>query len=156
MKTNAARILDQLNIQYEIRTYDVTDEEVNAVLTAGKIGLAPAHVYKTLVGRGETTGVVVASIPADAELDLKKFAQVSGNKRIELVAVKEIQGLTGYIRGGVSPLGMKKIYPYYLHENAIELTIVSVSAGKRGAQILLSGSDLLRATGAKPAALIRA
>jgi Cys-tRNA(Pro)/Cys-tRNA(Cys) deacylase len=87
---------------------------------------------------------------------LEEFAQVSGNKRIELVAVKEIQGLTGYIRGGVSPLGMKKIYPYYLHENAIELTIVSVSAGKRGAQILLSGSDLLRATGAKPAALIRA
>lgn len=153
-KTNAARILDQAGVAYELRTYEVEDES-NAVLTAQKIGLPPAQVFKTLVGRGDVTGVIAASIPADAELDLKKLAHVSGNKKVELVAVKELLGLTGYIRGGVSPLGMKKDYPYFIHESAAELECVSVSAGKRGMQILLSGQDLIRMRSATVAHLVR-
>lgn len=153
MKTNAARILDQLGVQYAIRTY-ADDPDSDAMDVAQKVGLPPEQVFKTLVTRGDA-GIVVASIPADAELDLKRLAQVSGNKRVELVAVKEIQGLTGYIRGGVSPLGMKKTYPYYLHNTAAELPVISISAGKRGAQLLLSGADLVRATSAHVTALTR-
>lgn len=155
MKTIAARILDQLKIPYELVAYAWSEEELDAVSVARKIGLPPEQVFKTLVLRGDRTGVLVASIPGSAELDLKRLAAVSGNKKVEMVPVKEIQGLTGYVRGGVSPLGMKRQYPYYLDETAEILDRLAVSAGQRGLQLVLSGPDLIRATGAKLADITR-
>lgn len=155
MKTIAARILDQMKIAYELRAYDWDEEELDAVTAARKVGLPPEQVFKTLVARGDKTGVLVACIPGNAELDLKQLAAVSGNKKVEMVPVKEIQGLTGYIRGGVSPLGMKKQYPFYLDETAEIIDLISVSAGQRGLQMLLSGPDLARATSATLTALTK-
>lgn len=155
MKTIAARILDQLKVAYELREYDWNEEELDAVTVARKVGLPPEQVFKTLVVRGDRTGVLVACIPGNAELDLKQLATVSGNKKVEMVPVKEIQGLTGYIRGGVSPLGMKKQYPFYLDETAEIIDLLAVSAGQRGLQMLLSGEDLIRATGAHLAGITK-
>ncbi|MHB9145649.1 MAG: Cys-tRNA(Pro) deacylase [Symbiobacteriia bacterium] len=155
MKTIAVRILDQLKIPYELREYPWSEDELDAVTVAYKIGLPPEQVFKTLVVRGDRTGVLMACVPGSAELDLKALAAVSGNKRVEMVPVKEIQGLTGYIRGGVSPLGSKKAYPLYLDTAAAGLGQVSVSAGQRGLQMILSGPDLARATRAKLASLTR-
>jgi Cys-tRNA(Pro)/Cys-tRNA(Cys) deacylase len=155
MKTIAARILDQLKIPYELREYDWNEEELDAVTVARKVGLPPEQVFKTLVVRGDKTGVLVACIPGNAELDLKQLAAVSGNKKVEMVPVKEIQGLTGYIRGGVSPLGMKKQYPVFLDETAEIIDLISVSAGQRGLQLWLSGPDLARATQATLAPLCK-
>ena len=155
MKTNAARILDELNIPYEIREYEWSEDELDAVTVAGKIGLPPGQVFKTLVGRGDRTGVVVASIPGDTELDLKALAAVSGNRSVEMVPVKQLPGLTGYVRGGVSPLGMKRAFPIFLDETAEIIDVLAVSAGQRGVQLVLAGSDLIRATEATLAALGR-
>ncbi len=154
-KTIAARILDQMKITYELREYEWNEEELDAVTVARKVGLPPEQVFKTLVVRGDKTGVLVACIPGDGELDLKALAGASGNKKVEMVPVKEIQGLTGYIRGGVSPLGMKKSYPFYLDETAEIIDVISVSAGQRGLQMLLSGPDLIRATNGTLAALAK-
>lgn len=145
MKTIAARILDDLQVPYELRQYDWNEAELDAVTVARKIGLPPEQVFKTLVLRGDKTGVLVACIPGSSELDLKALAAVSGNKKVEMVPVKEIEGLTGYIRGGVSPFGMKRRYPFYLDETAEICDLISISAGKRGMQILLSGPGLIRA-----------
>lgn len=155
MKTIAARMLDQMKIGYELRTYDWSEDELDAVTVAHKIGLPPEQVFKTLVVHGDKTGVLMACIPAPANLDLKALAQVSGNKKVEMVPVKEIQALTGYIRGGVSPLGSKKVYPLYVDESALALDSVSVSAGVRGTQMLLKGADLAKATNARPVPLCR-
>ncbi|MHB0886397.1 MAG: Cys-tRNA(Pro) deacylase [Bacillota bacterium] len=155
MKTNAARILDELGIPYEIRGYEWSEDELDAVTVAGKIGLPPEQVFKTLVGRGDRTGVVVASIPGSTELDLKALAAVSGNKSVEMVSVKELQGLTGYVRGGVSPLGMKRAFPTFLDETVEIIDVLAVSAGQRGTQLVLAGPDLIRASGATLAALGR-
>lgn len=155
MKTIAARILDQMDIAYELREYEWNEEELDAVTVAHKVGLPPEQVFKTLVARGDKNGVLVAAIAGDRELDLKALATVSGNKKVEMVHVKELQGLTGYIRGGVSPLGMKKAYPFYLDETAEIIDVISISAGQRGLQILLAGPDLIRATNATLAALTK-
>lgn len=149
MKTIAARMLDQLKIAYELREYEVSEDELDAVTVAGKVNMPPEATFKTLVARGDKTGVVMACIPGNAELDLKKFASATGNKRVELVAVKEIQALTGYIRGGVSPLGTKKKYPFYLDQTALDHERISVSAGQRGLQMILAPADLQRAATAK-------
>ena len=146
MKTIAARILDQLNITYELRAYEVNEDELDAVSVARKVMLPPAAVFKTLVARGDKTGVMMALVAADAELDLKKLATISGNKKIELVAVKELLGLTGYIRGGCSPLGAKKKYPVIIDETVILSEQVSISAGQRGLQLIVAPDDLQRAT----------
>jgi Cys-tRNA(Pro)/Cys-tRNA(Cys) deacylase len=146
MKTNAARILDQLNIAYELRAYEVNEEELDAVTVARKVKMPPEAVFKTLVARGDKTGVIMALVAAAAELDLKTLATVSGNKKIELVAVKELLPLTGYIRGGCSPLGAKKKYPVFIDETVILSEQVSISAGQRGLQIILAPDDLQRAT----------
>ena len=146
MKTIAARILDQLNIPYELRAYEVNEDELDAVSVARKVNLPPAAVFKTLVARGDKTGVMMALVAADAELDLKKLATISGNKKIELVAVKELLGLTGYIRGGCSPLGAKKKYPVIIDETVILSEQVSISAGQRGLQLIVAPDDLQRAT----------
>lgn len=155
MKTIAARLLDQLKIAYELRAYEVNEDELDAVTVARKVNMAPEATFKTLVARGDKTGVVVACIPGDVELDLKKFAAITGNKNVDLVAVKEIQCLTGYIRGGVSPLGSKKKYPLWVDETAILHDRISVSAGQRGLQIILSPDDLQRATEATMADLTK-
>jgi len=138
MKTLAARILDQAKVPYELRAYEWNEAELDAVTVAGKIGLPPEQVFKTLVVRGDKTGVLIACIPGNAELDLKQLAAVSGNKKVDMVPVREIHELTGYVRGGVSPLGMKKAYGFYLDEMAEILDPISVSAGQRGLQMLLA------------------
>jgi Cys-tRNA(Pro)/Cys-tRNA(Cys) deacylase len=155
MKTLAARMLDQWQIRYELRAYEVNEDELDAISVARKVEMPPAATFKTLVARGDKTGVVMACIPGDAELDLKKFAAVTGNKKVELVAVKEIQALTGYLRGGVSPLGSKKKYPLYLDETALLHESISVSAGQRGLQIIIAPEDLQRAAQATLADLAK-
>ena len=155
MKTLAARMLDQLKMSYELRAYEVNEDELDALTVARKVNMPPDATFKTLVARGDKTGVVMACIPGDAELDLKKFAAVTGNKKVELVAVKEIQGLTGYIRGGVSPPGTKKKYPLFLDETALLHESISVSAGQRGLQIIIAPEDLQRATQAALADLAK-
>ena len=145
-KTNAARILDAAGIHYELREYQVDEEDLSAPPVAEKIGLPAEQVFKTLVARGDRNGVLMACIPANTELDLKALAGASGNKKVELVAVKEVLGLTGYIRGGVSPIGARKPYPFYLDETADLWDVISVSAGVRGCQMLLAPDDLARVT----------
>jgi Cys-tRNA(Pro)/Cys-tRNA(Cys) deacylase len=139
-------MLDAAGIRYEIREYEVDEEDLSAPHVAEAIGMPPEQVFKTLVARGDYTGVLMACIPANSELDLKALAAASGNKKLELVAMKEVLGLTGYIRGGVSPVGTKKPYPFYLDETAQLWDTISVSAGLRGRQMLLAPSDLVRVT----------
>ena len=143
-KTNAARILDSAGIHYELREYQVDENDLSAPHVAEAIGMPPEQVFKTLVARGDRTGVLLACIPANSELDLKALAAASGNKKVELVAVKEVLPLTGYIRGGVSPVGTRKPYPLYLDETADLWDIISVSAGLRGCQLVLAPGDLAR------------
>ena len=148
-KTNAARILDAAGVVYELREYAVDEAHLAAPEVAAAIGMPPEQVFKTLVARGDRTGVVLAVIPGNGELDLKALANASGNKKVELVAVKEVLGLTGYVRGGVSPVGTKKAYPVYLDETAALWDRISVSAGMRGCQMLVAPDDLIRVTGAE-------
>jgi Cys-tRNA(Pro)/Cys-tRNA(Cys) deacylase len=131
-------------VTYELRHYPVDEEHLSAPQVAEAIGMPPEQVFKTLVARGDRTGVVLASIPANTELDLKGLATASGNKKVALVPVKEVLGLTGYIRGGVSPIGTKRPYPLYLDETADLWDVISVSAGIRGCQVLLRPADLVR------------
>jgi len=148
VKTNAARILDREGIHYELREYPVDENDLSAPHVAEAVGMPPEQVFKTLVLRGDRTGVLLAAIPANAELNLKALATASGNKKVEMVALKEVLGLTGYIRGGVSPLGTKREYPLYLEETAGLWDTIAVSAGMRGCQMLLAPDDLVRVTGA--------
>lgn len=154
MKTNAARILEQLGIDFSLREYLVDENDLSAVSVAGKIGLPPDQVFKTLVVRGDRTGILLAIVPGDSELDLKRLASVSGNKSVALVPLKEVQPLTGYIRGGVSPLGTRKRFPAFLDDSAEVWDELAVSAGIRGTQLLLAPADLIRATGAVVADLV--
>src|SRR5450631_826013 len=149
VKTNAARILDAAGVHYELRQYAVDEDDLSAPRVAEKIGMPPEQVFKTLVARGDRTGVLMACIPANSELDLKALAAASGNKKVELVAVKEVLSLTGYIRGGVSPVGARKPYPVYLDETADLWDNVAVSAGIRGCQMVLAPGDLVRAVDAQ-------
>ena len=141
-KTNATRLLDAAKIPYELREYAYTEDDLSGVHAAQELGMDPDRVFKTLVARGDRTGVCVFCIPVAAELELKRAAAVSGNKKLEMVHVKELLTLTGYIRGGCSPVGMKKKYPTYIDETAQLYDAVAVSAGRRGLQILLSPEAL--------------
>lgn len=145
-KTNVARILDRAKIEYEIFDYDVDPIELGAERVAEKTGQHIRHIYKTLVLSGDKSGVIVVCIPGSSELNLKAIAQISGNKKCAMVPMKEIQELTGYIRGGCSPLGMKKQFPTYLDQSALDLEYVFVSAGMRGKQIKINPKDLLSVT----------
>lgn len=145
-KTNAVRLLEQLGIDYELREYEVDPNDLAAETVAAKIGLPPEQVFKTLVARGERNGVCMAVIPADQELNLKSLANASGERKIELIPVKELQSLTGYIRGGVTALAAKREFPVYVDETIELFHVISVSAGTRGLQILLAPADYLRAT----------
>ena len=155
MKTNAARLLDSLGITYEIREYEVDPEDLAAESVARKVGLPPEQVFKTLVARGDKHGVCFAVVPGDQQLDLKALAQLSGDKKIDTVALKEVQPLTGYIRGGVTALAAKKSYPVFADETIELFEVISVSAGIRGAQLILSPNDYLRATNAKVGAIAK-
>lgn len=145
-KTNAARLLDSLGMQYELREYEVDPNDLAAETVAAKIGLPPEQVFKTLLARGAEPFFCV--IPGNSELDLKAVARISGNRSIELVPVKELQALTGYIRGGVTVLASKKQFPAYADWTIELYDVISISAGQRGLQILLSPAHYLRATGA--------
>jgi Cys-tRNA(Pro)/Cys-tRNA(Cys) deacylase len=155
VKTIAARILDTLRLPYEIREYAHREDELDALAVAAKVGLPPERVFKTLVLQGDRTGLLMACLPAGAELDLKALAALSGNKRAEMVPVRELPALTGYQRGGVSPLGGRRRCPVFIDASAADLDQVSVSAGQRGLQLILSGPDLIRATGARAVPLCR-
>ena len=154
-KTNAVRLLDRLNISYELREYEVDPEDLAAETVANKIGLPAEQVFKTLVAQGDRNGICMAVIPGDTELDLKALAEASGNRKIQLVPVKELQALTGYIRGGVTALAAKKDYPVYADETMELFEVISISAGMRGEQILLAPADYIKATRATLAELGR-
>lgn len=151
MKTRAAQALDKLGIPYEIREFQ--EAELGADEVAEKLHIPLAQVFKTLVVRGDRTGVILACLPGTMTLSLRALARESGNRKVEMVEKDEIHRLTGYIRGGVSPLGGKKDYPVYLDQSAQEQPIVSVSAGMRGMQLFIQPQDLARATRAKVAAI---
>jgi Cys-tRNA(Pro)/Cys-tRNA(Cys) deacylase len=151
MKTRAAQVLDKLGIPYEIREFQ--EEELNADEVAEKLHIPLARVFKTLVVRGDRTGVILACLPGTTTLSLKGMAKESGNRRVEMVEKDEIHRLTGYLRGGVSPLGGKKSYAVYLDRSALEQPIVSVSAGMRGMLLFLKPQDLVRAAKAKVAVI---
>jgi len=152
-KTNAARLLDQMGIHYELREYDVNPDDLAAETVAAKIGLPPEQVFKTLVARGDRNGIFVAVVPGDQELNLKALAAAAGERKIQLVPMKELQALTGYIRGGVTALAAKRDLPVYVDETIELFDVVSISAGIRGLQILIAPVDYLRATNGKLAAL---
>jgi Cys-tRNA(Pro)/Cys-tRNA(Cys) deacylase len=155
MKTNAARQLDTLGIQYELREYEVDPEDLSAETVAAKVGLPAEQVFKTLVARGDRTGVLMAVVPGDAELDLKALAKLSGDRKVDTVPLKELQPLTGYIRGGVTAIGGKKEYPVFVDETAELFDVISVSAGVRGTQILLAPADYLKVVKGKPGPISR-
>src|SRR5262249_30996061 len=146
MKTNAVRLLETLGIQYELREYEVDPEDLAAETVAAKIGMPAEQVFKTLLARGDRNGLCFAVIPGNCELDLKSLAAASRDRKVELVPVKELQALTGYIRGGVTVLGAKKAFPAYADETIQLWDRISVSAGIRGTQIILNPADYLRAT----------
>ena len=148
-KTNAARLLDNHKVIYEMVEYPVDENDLSAVNVAAKLGQNVKQVFKTLVLRGNATGIFVVVVPGDAEVNLKKAAKLSGNKSVEMVHMKELLGLTGYIRGACSPLGMKKRYPVFIHETCLSFGFIYVSAGIRGVQLKLAPGDLIACTGAE-------
>jgi Cys-tRNA(Pro)/Cys-tRNA(Cys) deacylase len=152
-KTNAARLLDQMGIHYELREYEVDPEDLAAETVAAKIGLPAEQVFKTLAARGDRNGACLAVIPGDQDLNLKALAVAAGERKIELVPVKELQGLTGYIRGGVTAIAAKRDFPVFVDETIELFDMVSISAGVRGLQILIAPADYLRATRGTLAAL---
>jgi Cys-tRNA(Pro)/Cys-tRNA(Cys) deacylase len=154
-KTNAVRILDQLHIPYELRPYEVDPEDLTAISVARKIGLPAEQVFKTLLAQTNIGSHLFAVIPGDAELDLKKLAHAASAKKVELASLKEVEPLTGYIRGGVTVMGAKKPFPAYADETIELFDIISISAGQRGLQILLAPADYLRAASATLADLTK-
>jgi Cys-tRNA(Pro)/Cys-tRNA(Cys) deacylase len=155
MKTNATRILDSLGVPYTLREYAVDPDDLTAETVAAKVGLPPEQVFKTLVARGDRGGVYLAIIPGSQELDGKALARVTGDRRVDLVPLREVQQLTGYIRGGVTALGGKRDYPVYVDETIQLFDVISISAGARGTQILISPADYLRVTHATVVAIGR-
>lgn len=142
-KTNAARLLDKAKIQYDLVPYEFDENDLAAQHVADSLGQDIAKVFKTLVLHGDKTGYIVCVIPGDKEVDLKSLAKVSGNKKVEMIPMKDLLQVTGYIRGGCSPIGMKKRFPIYFHTTAADHDVIYVSAGVRGLQIQISPSDLI-------------
>ncbi len=145
-KTNAARLLDEQGIAYTLRQFTVNEADLSATAAAAALDAQPEQVFKTLVARGDRTGVLLACIPGNAELALKSLAQLSGNKSVSLVHLKEVLGLTGYVRGGCSPIGTKKEYPVFIDASAKHYEHIYVSAGQRGVQFFITPEDLATAT----------
>jgi Cys-tRNA(Pro)/Cys-tRNA(Cys) deacylase len=144
-KTNAMRALDQLGVAYQIREYEVDPNDLSAETVAAKVGLPPEQVFKTLAVDGDRNGICLAVIPGNTELDFKALAQATGDRKVEMVPLKDVQAITGYIRGGVTALACKKDYPVYIDETAELWDVISISAGQRGTQIFLSPADYVRA-----------
>lgn len=155
-KTNAARLLDRIGVAYELQSYEVDESDLTAISVARKIGMPPEQVFKTLLTRTSSGDHIFAVVPGDSELDLKKLAQAAGAKKVELASLKEVEPLTGYIRGGVTVMGARKPFPAFVDETVELFDRISVSAGQRGLQIILSPQDYLRATEATIADLAKA
>ena len=155
MKTNAVRLLDHLGVRYELREYEVDPEDLAAETVARKVGLPPEQVFKTLVARGDKHGVCLAVVPGNCELDLKALARATGDKKIDTVPLKEVEPLTGYIRGGVTALACKRPSPVYVDETAQLFDVISISAGMRGLQVLIAPDDYIRVTNAKVVAIAK-
>ena len=155
IKTNAVRVLDRLGIRYELREYDVDPDDLSAGTVATKIGLPPEQLFKTLAVQGDRSGICLAVIPATEELDFKALARQTGDRKVDMVPLREVQGVTGYIRGGVTALACKKDYPVYIDDLAEICEVISVSAGMRGLQILLAPEDYIRAVNAKVVAITK-
>lgn len=143
-KTNAARLLDKAKIKYELVPYEVDENDLAATHIASQLGEDIRQVFKTLVLKGDKTGHFVCVVPGDAEVDLKKAAKVSGNKKVDLIPMKELLPTTGYIRGGCSPVGMKKAFPTFFHSTCMDFDYIYVSAGVRGLQLKIAPSDLVK------------
>jgi Cys-tRNA(Pro)/Cys-tRNA(Cys) deacylase len=148
VKTNAMRILDGLGIPYAVHAYDADPDDLAAETAAAKLGMLEEEVFKTLVVRGDRTGILLAVVPAGTRLDLRALARLTGDRRTETVALREVQPLTGYVRGAVTALACKKAYPVYIDETAEVLDRIGVSAGARGLEIVLAPADYIRAVGA--------
>ena len=142
-KTNAVRLLDKAGLKYDLIPYEFDENDLAAQHVADSLGQDIARVFKTLVLHGDKTGYIVAVIPGNMEVDLKALAKVSGNKKVEMIAMKDLLQVTGYIRGGCSPIGMKKRFPTYFHTTALDQDVIYVSAGIRGLQIEISPQDLI-------------
>ena len=147
-KTNAARLLDRAKISYQLIPYELDENDLAAQHVADSLGQDIAMVFKTLVLHGDKTGHIVCVVPGDMEVDLKALAKVSGNKKVEMIAMKDLLAVTGYIRGGCSPVGMKKRFPTYFHSTAVDFEHIYVSAGVRGLQIQINPADLISFVGA--------
>jgi Cys-tRNA(Pro)/Cys-tRNA(Cys) deacylase len=154
-KTNAARLLDRLGIAYELRGYEVDESDLTAISVARKIGMPPEQVFKTLLTRSTSGDHAFAVVPGDAELDLKKLALALGAKKMELASLKDVEPLTGYIRGGVTVMGARKAFPAFADETIELFDQISVSAGQRGLQLVLAPADYLRATEATVSDLVK-
>lgn len=148
IKTNVMRILDKAKISYEAKEYIPDEKDLSGVHIAEQIGLPAGQCFKTIVARGDKTGPVVFCIPADREIDLKKAAKITGNKKVDPLAVKDLPGLTGYVRGACSPLGMKKKFPTYMDEHCLNYEKITVSAGIKGCQLLLDSKQIAEFVGA--------
>lgn len=142
-KTNAARLLDKAHISYKLIPYEFDENDLAAQHVADSLGQDIARVFKTLVLHGDKTGHIVCVVPGNEEVNLKALAKVSGNKKVEMIAMKDLLGVTGYIRGGCSPIGMKKPFPTYFHSTALDFDTIYVSAGIRGLQLEIAPSDLI-------------
>jgi Cys-tRNA(Pro)/Cys-tRNA(Cys) deacylase len=156
IKTNAVRVLNGLGIKYELREYEVDPNDLSAETVAAKIVLSPDQLFKTLAVRGDRHGICLAVIPANEELDLKALALQTGDRKVEMLPLKEVQATTGYIRGGVTALACKKDYPVYIDKLAEVCEVISISAGMRGLQILLAPRDYIQAVKAKVVAIVKA
>lgn len=154
-KSNAVRLLERLGVPFELRVYEVDPDDLAAESVARKIGMPPEQVFKTLVARGDKHGVCLAVVPGDCELDLKALARATGDKKIDTVPLKEVEPLTGYIRGGVTALACKKRYPVFLDETAHLFEVISISAGMRGLQVLIAPDDYIRVTTAQVAPIAK-
>jgi Cys-tRNA(Pro)/Cys-tRNA(Cys) deacylase len=155
MKTNAMRALDREGVPYETREYEVDESDLSAETVAGKVGFPVEQVFKSIVVRGDRTGVVVALVPAGTSVEPRLLAAASGNKRADVVPLKEVLDLTGYMRGAVTPLALKRPYPIFVDETITLWPVVSISAGQRGLQIIVAPADLIRVTGATLADIAR-
>lgn len=155
-KTNAARLLDKAKIAYELIPYEMDEKDLSAIHVAASLGEDIEQVFKTLILHGDKTGYFVCVIPGEHEVDLKLAAKVSGNKKCDLIPMKELLPLTGYIRGGCSPIGMKKPFPTYIHETCLQFSYIYISAGQRGLQLKLNPRDLIKEVHAEVCRLFEA
>lgn len=155
MKTNAVRLLEQLGVRHELRAYDVDESDLSAGTVARKVGLPLEQVWKTLIARGDRTGPLFAVLPGDMELDLKALAALTGDKKVDTVPLKDVQPLTGYVRGGVTALAARKDHPVFADETIVLHEVISISAGQRGLQVLLAPDDYLRVAKARTGPIAR-